>query len=45
MHDADLVHFRFMTIILKDVPTVLRSAYLCAFFYPISRLSMLTVSA
>ncbi|KAK3307401.1 S-adenosyl-L-methionine-dependent methyltransferase [Chaetomium strumarium] len=25
--DVDLVHFRFMTVILKDVPTVLKHAY------------------
>lgn len=25
--DVDLVHFRFMTIVLKDVPKVLRLAY------------------
>ncbi len=26
-HDIDFVHFRFMVIILKDVPTVLRRAH------------------
>lgn len=27
--NVDLVHFRFMTLILRDIPTVMRHCYTC----------------